>query len=181
MFGSDVSDPSAMWRDALAEVDRAFASPPGLNRPVGGCTCCFAESDLLALGGDSATVSDDLLGDFMRKVVDHWDADQYPVLWRRFLPRALRSWGPGAAADGTLAMELGRLGSSGAQLTQWPVVERVAVERAFGALLAVGVIDGRPVWEVTDLVEGIAHATGGLERWLGHLCGIQAARPLRTR
>lgn len=173
MSESDVSEPSAMWRDALAEVDRAFASPPELSRPVGGCTRCFAESDLLALGGDSATVSEDLLGEFMRKSVDHGDADQYAVLWRRLLPRALRSWGPGGDAAGTLAMELGRLGSPGAQLTRWPMAERVAVERAFGALLALGVIDGRPVWEVTDLIEGIAHATGGLERWLDHLGALR--------
>lgn len=174
MLGYDVYDPSAMWWDALAEVDRAFASTSRLDRPVSGCTHCFAESDLLALGGDSATVSDDLLGGFMRKAVDHWDAGQYAVLWRRLLPRALRSWGPGSESDGaTLALELGRLGGSGARLAQWPTVERVAVERAFGVLLAVGVIDGRPVWKVTDLIEGIAHATGGLERWLEHVGALR--------
>ncbi|MYS20811.1 hypothetical protein GA0115240_123617 [Streptomyces sp. DvalAA-14] len=174
MLEYDVSDPSAMWRDALAEVDRAFASPPRLDRPVSGCTHCFPESELMALGEDSATVSDDLLGEFMRKEVDHWDADEYAVLWRRFLPRALRSWGPGGGSDRTTpALELGRLGSSGARLPQWPTVERLAVERAFGVLLAVGVIDGRPVGDVTDLIEGIAHATGGLERWLAHVAALR--------
>jgi hypothetical protein len=174
MLGYDVSDPSAMWCAALAEVDQAFASPPRLDRPVSGCTHCFLESELIALGGDSAAVSDDLLGEFMRKEVAHWDADQYAVLWRRFLPRALCSWGPGGASDGTtLALKLGRLGSSGARLTQWPMAERAAVERAFGVLLGVGVIDGRPVWDITDLIEGISHATGGLERWLGHVAALR--------
>jgi hypothetical protein len=173
MLGSDFSDPSIMWRDALAQVDRAFASPPRLDRPVGGCTRCFAESELQALGGDSAAVSDELLGQFMRKAVDHWDTDQYAVLWRRFLPRALRSWGPGGDSGGSPALEMGRLDSSGAHLTQWPMAERVAIERAFGVLLAVGVIDGLPVSEVTDLIEGIAHATGSLEQWLGHVGALR--------
>lgn len=48
-----------MWRDALAEVDQAFALPPRLDRPESGCTHCF----------DSATVSEDLVGAFMRKSV----------------------------------------------------------------------------------------------------------------
>ncbi|QUW81363.1 hypothetical protein SMIR_21470 [Streptomyces mirabilis] len=69
-------DPYARWRHALAEVDRVFAAPPGLDSPVDGCTYCTAESELRILGGDPADVSDDLLGHFMREVVGHWDADQ---------------------------------------------------------------------------------------------------------
>ncbi|WP_246143674.1 hypothetical protein [Actinacidiphila oryziradicis] len=137
----------------------------------------MAESELLVLGGDPADVPDDLLGYFKRKVVDHWDADQYAVLWRRFMPRALRSWGPDGEDGVDPALELGRLGRYGAGLVAWPAPERVAVERAFGALLAIAVTDGQPVGEITDLVEGIANATGGLERWLEHvgaLCGPEA-------
>ncbi|WP_309060756.1 hypothetical protein [Streptomyces sp.] len=164
-------EPYALWRDALAEADRVFASPPALGRPVGGCTHCTPESDLLLLGGDPAAVPDDVLGYFTRETAHHWDEDQYPVLWRRLMPRALRSWGPdGHGTEPSL--ELGHLGAHGAGLTGWPAPERAAVERAFRALLAVALVDGRPAGDVTDLVEGIAHATGGLRPWLDHLAAL---------
>ncbi|CAL9500969.1 hypothetical protein SUDANB15_03418 [Streptomyces sp. enrichment culture] len=164
-------DPYALWRDALAEADRVFASPPALDRPVGGCTYCTPESDLLLLGGDPAAVPDDVLGHFTRETVDHWDGDQYPVLWRRLLPRALRAWGPdGRDADPSL--ELGHLAGYGAGLAGWPAPERAAVEGAFRALLALALVDGRPAGDVTDLVEGIAHATGDLRPWLAHLAAL---------
>ncbi|MBO0657125.1 hypothetical protein J1792_31700 [Streptomyces triculaminicus] len=163
--------PYTMWRDALVEVDEIFASPPGLDRPVGGCTYCVAESELRVLGGDPADVPDDLLRHFMREVAGHWDEDQYSTLWRRFIPRALRRWGPDGSGAGPSG-EMGRLGCHGARLADWPVAERAAVERAFQALLRIAVTDGRPYWEITDLVEGIAHATGGLERWLHHIAGL---------
>lgn len=154
-----VLDPYAMWRDALAEVDGAFTTPPALDRPVWGCTHCTPESELRLLGGDPALVSDDLLGHFIREVASHWAEDQYPVLWRRFIPRALRLWGPdGDGADPSY--EIGRLGSGGARLADWPVAERAAVEGAFRALLTVAVTSGRPHDWCTELIEGIAHATG---------------------
>ncbi|MGI5532581.1 hypothetical protein ACQEVX_35980 [Streptomyces syringium] len=164
-------DPYSMWRDALAEVDEVFAPPPRLNRPVGGCTYCTAESELRVLGGDPADVPDDLLGHFMREVASHWDQDQYAVLWRRFIPRALRRWGP-EGNDSDPSQEMGRLGLHGARLADWPAVERAAVERAFRALLHIAVTDGRPHEEITELTEGIAHATGDLEPWLAHIAGL---------
>ncbi|GAA3097069.1 hypothetical protein GCM10017687_04640 [Streptomyces echinatus] len=127
-------DPYTMWRNTLAEADRVFSSPPELDRPVGGCTYCTPESELRILGGDPAAVPDDLLGHFMREVVSHWEADQYPVLWRRLMPRALRYWGPdGASADPSA--EIGRLGQHGAKLADWPAPERAVVEKALRALL----------------------------------------------
>ncbi|MFB7708223.1 hypothetical protein [Streptomyces sp. NPDC056105] len=166
-----VLDPYAMWRDALAEVDGAFTTPPALDRPVWGCTHCTPESELRLLGGDPALVSDDLLGHFIREVASHWAEDQYPLLWRRFIPRALRLWGPdGDGADPSY--EIGRLGSGGARLADWPVAERAAVEGAFRALLTVAVTSGRPHDWCTELIEGIAHATGGLDLWLDHIHGL---------
>ncbi|MCX5086231.1 hypothetical protein [Streptomyces sp. NBC_00401] len=166
-----VLDPYAMWRDALAEVDGAFTTPPALDRPVWGCTHCTPESELRLLGDDPALVSDDLLGHFIREVASHWAEDQYPVLWRRFIPRALRLWGPdGDGADPSY--EIGRLGSGGARLADWPVAERAAVEGAFRALLTVAVTSGRPHDWCTELIEGIAHATGGLDPWLDHIHGL---------
>ncbi|MCF6525127.1 hypothetical protein HOY81_18860 [Streptomyces sp. JJ36] len=161
-----------MWRQALARVDRAFATPPALDRPVDGCTWCTSEAELRVLGGDPAAVPDDLLGHFLREVADHWAADQYPVLWRRLMPRALRHWGPDGPGGADPSDELGRLAHRGAGLADWPAPERAAVEDAFRALLALALTDGRPPGEITDLVEGVAHATGGLERWLEHLAGL---------
>ncbi|MFE9170523.1 hypothetical protein ACFYNZ_13515 [Streptomyces kebangsaanensis] len=169
-------DPYAMWRRALAQVDDVFAPPPTLDRPVRGCTRCTPESELRVLGGDPSAVPDDLLGHFMREVVDHWDADQYPVLWRRLIPRALRAWGTAGQsvdlASVDLALELGRLGRDGARLVDWPAPERTAVEQALRALVAIAVADGRSAGEVAELVEGTAAATGGLEPWLGYIAGL---------
>ncbi|MEW2576709.1 hypothetical protein, partial [Streptomyces syringium] len=129
------------------------------------------ESELRVLGGDPAEVPDDLLGHFIREVASHWDDDQYPVLWRRFIPRALRRWGPdGNGSDP--AQEMGRLGLRGARLTDWPAAERSAVERAFRALLHIAVTDRRPHGEIAELTEGIAHATGDLEPWLAQITGL---------
>ncbi|MGJ3560104.1 hypothetical protein ACR6C2_21895 [Streptomyces sp. INA 01156] len=61
-------------------------------------------------------------------------------------------------------------------LTDWPAPERVAVEQAFRALLAVALVDGRPAGDITDLVEGIAHATGDLRPWLDHLAALPVPR-----
>ncbi|MCX4583908.1 hypothetical protein [Streptomyces sp. NBC_01481] len=163
----------AMWRHALAEADRVFASPPELDRPVDGCTYCTAESELHILGGDPAAVPDDLLGHFMREVVSHWDADQYPVLWRRLMPHALRYWGPeGHGVDPS--REIGHLGQHGAKFVDWPAPERAVVEQAFRALLALALVDGTP-GDIAELLEGIAHATGDLERWLEHIAGLSGS------
>ncbi|MEU1037294.1 hypothetical protein [Streptomyces sp. NPDC005907] len=164
-------DPYARWRQALAEADRVFAPPPPLDRPVDGCTFCFPESDLRLLGGDPAAVPDDLLGAFMREVTSHWDKDQYAVIWRRLMPRALRYWGP-HGHDVDPAGELGRLGADGAGFLNWPAPERAVVERAFRALLSIAVTDGGCVGEVTALLEGIAHATDDLRRWLEVIAGL---------
>ncbi|MGW5122523.1 hypothetical protein ACWEQ7_00375 [Streptomyces sp. NPDC004069] len=157
-------------------MDDVFTSPPTLDSPVRGCTYCTPESELRMLGGGPVAVPDDLLGRFMREVVDHWDADQYPILWRRLVPRALRAWGPAGQSVGLasvdLALELGRLGRDGARLVDWPTPERAAVEQAFRALVAIAVTDGRPPWEVAELIEGTAGATDGLEPWLGYVSGL---------
>ncbi|UYQ61879.1 hypothetical protein [Streptomyces peucetius] len=107
----------------------------------------------------------------MREVVSHWEADQYPVLWRRLMPRALRYWGPeGHGADPS--GELSHLDQHGAKFVDRPAPERAVVEQAFRALLAIALVDGRPPSDITDLLEGIAHATGGMEPWLEHIGGL---------
>ncbi|MFD8216300.1 hypothetical protein ACFV2U_21775 [Streptomyces sp. NPDC059697] len=167
-------DPYARWRHALAEADRVFASPPVLDSPVDGCTYCTPESELRILGGDPADVSDDLLGHFMREVASHWDADQYVVLWRRLMPRALRYWGPeGHGIDPSA--EIGHLGRDGARFVDWPAPERAVVEEAFRALLAMALVDGRSPSDISDLLVGIAQATGELEPWLEHMAGLSGS------
>ncbi|MGW1530899.1 hypothetical protein [Streptomyces aureus] len=171
MLDQPVPDPYTMWQRALAEVDRVFASPPELDRPVMGCTRCFTEAELRALGGDPRDVPDDVLAGFMGKAVDHWAPDQYPVLWRRFMPCALHRLGPeGSGSDPSY--ELRNLGQYGADLIDWPVAERAAVEQAFRAQLTLALTDGRSPSDILDLLEGVAHATGGLEPWLDHIAGL---------
>ncbi|MER5424330.1 hypothetical protein [Streptosporangium roseum] len=155
----------------LDEVDRVFAAVPPLDREVGGCAHCHAEEDLRLLGGDPAAMSDELVGSFMRKVVDHWDGDQYPLLWRRLMPRVLR-YLASAAPGGDPAGELRGLASYGAGFTGWPAHERAAAEQAFAALLAAALTDGRPAERVAELVEGLAHATEDLRPWLDRLAGL---------
>ncbi|MFD3454187.1 hypothetical protein ACFWVC_18675 [Streptomyces sp. NPDC058691] len=170
MLDQSDPDPYSMWRLALAKVDRIFASPPGFDRPVAGCTYCASESDFRLLGGDPSAVPDDVLQYVVREVVDHWDADQYPILWRRLMPRILRHWGREGGTDPS--GELARLARYGARLVDWPVAERAAVEQAFRALLTLALTDGRSPSDIRDLVEGLANATGGLEPWLDHLAGL---------
>ncbi|MET7596559.1 hypothetical protein ABZS84_16030 [Streptomyces sp. NPDC005481] len=164
-------DPLAAWRRALTEADRIFAATPPLEAPVDGCTHCYPESELHLLGGDPDAVPDDLLGCFMREVPSHWDPDQYSVLWRRLMPRALRHWGPdGEAVDP--AAEIGHLGADGAGFAHWPEPERAVTLRAFGALLGIALTDGGAAGDITGLLEGIAHATGDLDPWLAHISGL---------
>ncbi|MQY12453.1 hypothetical protein SRB5_25870 [Streptomyces sp. RB5] len=160
--------PTSEWQLALDAVDTAFAQPPAFDRPMSGCTRCLTESDLLLLGGDVSGVSDDLLGYFVRKVPDHWDDDQYPVLWRRLFPRAVRMWGPGLETDPSLAMSH----LHGAGLASWPDPERDAVDQAFRALLSLALTDGRRPTAVFDMLEGIAAATDGIAPWLSHLAAV---------
>ncbi|MFI0813190.1 hypothetical protein [Streptomyces echinatus] len=164
-------DPYSMWRSTLAEADRVFSSPPKLDRPVDGCTYCTPESELRILGGDPAAVPDDLLRHFIREVVSHWEADQYPVLWRRLMPRALRYWGPDGDSTDASA-EIGHLGQHGAKFADWPAPERAVVEKAFRVLLTIALTDGLPSMAITGLLEGIAHATGDMEPWLEHIAGL---------
>ncbi|WP_371673651.1 hypothetical protein OG985_41845 [Streptomyces sp. NBC_00289] len=63
-------------------------------------------------------------------------------------------------------------GSRGANFVDWPAPERAAAEQAFRALLAIALVDGREPVEMTELIEGIAHATGGMEPWLEYLAGL---------
>ncbi|MDP9845481.1 hypothetical protein [Streptosporangium lutulentum] len=160
-----------MKQDWLNEVDRVFATVPPLDREVGGCTRCHAEEDLRMLGGDPAVISDELVESFMGEVVDHWDEDQYPLLWRRLMPRVLRYLASDAPA-GDPARELRGLASYGAGFVDWPAPERTATERAFAALLTVALTDGRPAECVAGLVEGLAHAIGDLRPWLDRLADL---------
>ncbi|GAA2407253.1 hypothetical protein GCM10010420_39160 [Streptomyces glaucosporus] len=170
-MSESVPGPRALWREALAGADRAFTPPPALRGPVRGCAFCRPEEELLLLGGAPDAVPDDLFLHFMHKTPGHWMPDQYPVLWRRLMPRALRHWGPdGGSFDH--ARELSRLGPHGADLPTWPEDERTAVERAFRALLTTALTGGGSPYPATELVEGIACATDGPEPWLEHLARL---------
>lgn len=49
------------------------------------------------------------------------------------------------------------------------------VEEAFRALLAMALVDGRSPSDISDLLVGIAQATGELEPWLEHMAGLSGS------
>jgi hypothetical protein len=151
---------------ALDAVDAAFAHEPDVGI-VDGCTYCFSESDLGLLGGDPRLVSDDLVGRFARKVTDHWSPEQYGPLWRRFAPRIIRLLAAPSAREVGLLVR--GMGSDMAGFGDWPAAQRSVILGAFGAALDVALVDGRPPWEVVDLVGAVSHVDRDIAPWTARL------------
>lgn len=135
------------------DLDRVFATVPRAGT-VDGCTYCYAQSDLDALGGDPALVPDDLVGAFAREVVDHWDSDQYGLVWRGLAPRILRLLE--ASPDPMLLK-----GLTFARFSTWPAAEQEAVREALRGMLTRGLTD--------DLLCAAAHVDQDLRPWLAHV------------
>ncbi|WDZ84376.1 hypothetical protein [Micromonospora cathayae] len=145
--GADPDRPDRRLAAALAEVDRVFAGLPRPG-PVDGCTWCYSADDLVRLGGDPDEVPDDLLRSFAHEGADHWSADQYGLLWRRFAPRVLRTVAY-HRDELVVPWALRGPGSPSAGFGRWPPAHRDAVTGAYAALLAVALVD----WPSGDVVE----------------------------
>ncbi|TWP53266.1 hypothetical protein FKR81_04665 [Lentzea tibetensis] len=132
------------------DLDRVFADVPRVGA-VDGCTYCYAQSDLDALGGDPALVPRDLVGSFAREVTSHWNADQYGLLWRGLAPRILRLLEE--LPDPILLK-----GLSFARFSTWPADEQQAVREALRGMLTRNLTG--------DLLCAAAHVDSDLGPWL---------------
>lgn len=152
---------------ALDRLDAVFTEPPALSGPLRGCEMCWSDERLAALGGPPAEVPAKLVWEFVHEDVDHLDHDdQYPILWRRLAPRALRGI---AAGEHDLDMQFGiKLGDYGGKLHTWPEPERAAVTDVLDALLRSHVVR-YPDSDVFDVICGLEGTSGETASWLDRL------------
>lgn len=72
---------------ALNALDRAFACEEPF--PVQGCLYCYGEQDLAELSGPLHLMSDRMVSSVASREPSHWD--DFPRLYRRLIPRIIRS------------------------------------------------------------------------------------------
>jgi hypothetical protein len=153
--------------NALHAVDEAFADEPDVG-PVRGCTYCYRESELALLGGEPRLVPDSLVREFAEEVLDHWEEQQYGLLWRRLAPRIIR-----LLVSNEPGIDVGRLlrglGPHGAGFHGWPAQQRSAILDALGAALDSALIDGRPPADVVDLLGAVSHVDHDSTPWTDRL------------
>jgi hypothetical protein len=156
-----VADPHQRLRDALNALDAAFA--PLSERPltVGGCTHCYAQADLEALGGPVDQVPEDLIAHVAAEVADHWD--DFPALYRRMTPRIVR-----LLATGRLHVDHGLIASRllAAGWRDWIPLEQEALERAWQAWWRSALHEYPGTGPVTPVLETVSVSTGTLGPWL---------------
>jgi hypothetical protein len=156
-----VTDPYQRLRDALDALDAAFA--PLSERPftVGGCTHCYRQADLDALGGPVDRVPEDLIPHVAAEVTDHWD--DFPALYRRMTPRIVR-----LLATGRLHVDHGLIASRllAAGWREWVPVEREALEKAWHAWWRSALREYPGTGPVASVLETISVSTGTLAPWL---------------
>ena len=152
--------------NALHAVDEAFADEPDVG-PVHGCTRCYLESELALLSGDPRLVPDSLVREFAEEVLDHWDQQQYGPLWRHFAPRIIRLLVSEPGIDpGRL---LRGLGPYGAGFHDWPAPQRSAILDTLSAALDFALVDGRPPYDVVDLLGAVSHIDHDPTPWTDRL------------
>lgn len=156
-----VTDPRQRLRDALNALDAAFA--PLSERPltVGGCTHCYAQADLDALGGPVDRVPEDLIPHVAAESIDHWD--DFPALYRRMTPRIVR-----VLVTGRLHVDHGLIASRllAADWRGWVPLEQEALEKVWCAWWR-SALDEYPATDpITSVLETISVSTGTLGPWL---------------
>jgi hypothetical protein len=156
-----VIDPYQQLQDALNALDAAFA--PLSERPftVGGCTYCYGQADLDALGGPVDRVPEDLIPGVAAEVTDDWD--DFPALYRRMTPRIVR-----LLATGRLHVDHGLIASRllAAGWRDWVPIEQEALEKVWHAWWRSALHEYPGTDPITSVLETISVSTGTLAPWL---------------
>lgn len=147
--------------DALDALDATFAPLSGRPFTAGGCTHCYGQADLDALGGPVDRVPEDLIPHVAAEVTDHWD--DFPALYRRMTPRIVR-----LLAMGRLHVDHGLIASRllAAGCRDWVSAEREALERVWHAWWRAALHEYPGTGPVTSVLETISVSTGTLGPWL---------------
>jgi hypothetical protein len=153
--------PRQRLQDALNALDAAFA--PLAERPltVGGCTHCYGQADLDALGGPVDQVPEDLIPLVAAEVTDHWD--DFPALYRRMTPRIVRF-----LVTGRLHCDHGLIASRllAAGWRDWVATEQEALEKVWHAWWRSALHEYPGPGPITSVLETISVSTGTLAPWL---------------
>lgn len=163
-----MTDPCQRLQDALDAMDAAFAPLSARPVTVGGCTHCYGQADLDALGGPVDRVPDDLIPHVAAEVTDHWD--DFPALYRRMTPRIVR-----LLATGRLHVDHGLIASRllAAGWRDWAPIEREALEEVWQAWWRSALHQFPSADPVTSVLEVISVSTGTLAAWLDIWAGTR--------
>jgi hypothetical protein len=156
-----VTDPYQALQDTLDTLDAAFAPISQRLFTVGGCTHCYGQADLDALGGPVDRVPEDLIPHVAAEATDHWD--DFPALYRRMTPQIVR-----LLAMGRLHSDHGLIASRllAAGWRDWPPTEREALEKVWHAWWRSALHDYPGTDPITSVLETISVSTGSLAPWL---------------
>jgi hypothetical protein len=156
-----VTDPYQQLQGALNTLDAAFAPLSELPFTVGGCTRCYSQADLDALGGPVDRVPEDLIPHVAAEVTDHWD--DFPALYRRMTPRIVRR-----LVTGDLHADHGLIASRllAADWRDWVPNEQEALEKVWHAWWRSALHEYPGTDPITSVLETISVSTGTLEPWL---------------
>ncbi|MEV6979117.1 hypothetical protein [Kitasatospora sp. NPDC093806] len=163
-----MTDPHSRLRDALDALDAAFASVVSAPITVGGCTYCYAESDLAALAGPVERVPEGLLASVAAKSSDHWE--DFPALYRRMTPRIVR-----LLVTDRLHVDHGLIASRllAAGWQDWPASQRGALEQVWHAWWRSALHEYPGTAYVLGVLETVAVSTGALAPWLTAWAGAR--------
>ncbi|WP_407835149.1 hypothetical protein ACE1OC_41500 [Streptomyces sp. DSM 116496] len=156
-----MTDPHRRLRNALDALDVAFAPLTSDAITVGGCTHCYADSDLATLEGPVDQVPDDLISSIAAKSVGHWD--DFPALHRRMTPRIVR-----LLATDQLHVDHGLIASRlvTAGWHDWPVPQRDALEQVWHAWWRSTLHEHPGPAYIMGVLETISVSTRTLTPWL---------------
>ncbi|MFK4066900.1 hypothetical protein [Streptomyces sp. NPDC029674] len=159
-----ITDPHQRLQNALDTLDATFAPLSDLPFTVGGCTYCYAESDLQVLAGPVHLVPEDLIPHVAHEATNHWD--DFPGLYRRLTPRIVR-----ALTEGRLLHDMVASRYLAAGWRDWPASERAALEEVWQAWWRSALhmhpgTTARTTTRIIDVLETLAVTTGTLKPWL---------------
>lgn len=150
-----MTDPYQSLQAPLSALDAAFAPGSGRSFSVGGCTHCYAQADLDALGGPVDRVPEDLIPHVAAEVPDHWD--DFPGLYRRMTPRIV-----GLLATGGLHVDHGLIASRllAASWRDWAPTDQEALEKVWHAWWRSALRDYPGTSPVASVLETISVSNG---------------------